>query len=214
MTEYRLDAGSGAAAQTIALTTAGGIPEVIWWGATLPGNEDLSQLAAAARHDLTGGMLDALPHLSLCPEAGRAFQGQPGLMMAALDGAPLLPRFAFERAEEKAGVLRLVSVAEGLRLTHELRAYPTGVIGLRATLESKQPVRVHWLAAPVLPAPQDGDILDVHGKWTREFHLNRVAWTPGARLREARTGRSGHEHPPYVIFAGQGTTKTKGEARA
>lgn len=214
MTEYRLDAGTGATAQTIALTTQGGIPQVIWWGAALPAAEDLAQLAAAGRHDLTGGMLDALPALSLCPEAGRAFQGQAGLVLATAEGAPLLPAFAFERAEQERGLLRLVSMAEGLRLTHEFRAYPTGVIGMRTMLESTQPVRLHWLAAPVLPAPQDGDIIDIHGKWTREFHLNRVAWTPGARLREARTGRSGHEHPPYVLFAGNGATNTQGEVRA
>ena len=73
MTHWRLDAGVGDAAQTIALTTSGGIPAVIWWGAALPHDEDLSQLAAATRSDLTGGMLDALPALSLTPEAGRAF---------------------------------------------------------------------------------------------------------------------------------------------
>jgi len=214
VTEWRLDAGTGASAQTIALTTAGGVPKVIWWGAALPADEDLAQLAASARQDLTGGMLDALPPLSLCPEPGRAFQGQPGLVLSTAEGAPLLPAFAFERAEQGPGVLRLVSVAEGLRLVHELRAYPTGVIGLRTLLDAKRPVRVHWLAAPVLPAPQDGDIIDVHGKWTREFHLNRTAWSPGIRLRESRTGRSGHEHPPYVIFAGRGATNAAGTALA
>ena len=214
MTVFRLDAGTGDQAQTIALTTSGGIPEVIWWGARLSDAEDLAALAAASRHDLTGGMLDALPSLSLCPEPGRAFQGQPGLVLAAADGTPMLPVFTFERVERDHDLLRLVSVAEGLRLTHEVRSYPTGVIGLRTLLDAKQPIRLHWLAAPVLPAPQDGDIMDLHGKWTREFHLNRVAWTPGIRLREARTGRSGHEHPPYVILAGRGTTNAAGEARA
>lgn len=214
MTEFRLDAGTGDRAQTIALTTSGGIPEVIWWGGALAEDEDLAQLAAASRQDLTGGMLDALPALSLCPEAGRAFQGQPGLVLAAADGTPLLPRFSFERVEEGDGLLRLTSVADGLRLTHELRAYPTGVIGLTTLLDARQPVRLHWMAAPVLPAPQSGDIVDVHGKWTREFHLNRVPWSPGIRLREARTGRSGHEHPPFAIFPADGTTNRQGQAWA
>lgn len=214
MTEYRIDAGQGPDAQTIALTTGGGIPEVIWWGGALPQDEDLGQLALAERHDLTGGMLDALPSLSLCPEAGRAFQGQPGLVLSGEDGTPLLPAFVLERVEEGPGLLRFESVADGLRLTHEMRAYSTGFIGLKTILESKRPVRLHWLAAPVLPAPQDGEVIDVHGKWTREFHLNHVAWTPGVRLRESRTGRSGHEHPPYVILAGQGATNATGEVRA
>lgn len=214
MTEYRLDAGTGASAQTIVLTTSGGIPEAIWWGPALSAHEDLAQLAASARQDLTGGMLDALPALSLCPEAGRAFQGQPGLVLSSGDGVPLLPSFALEHVEEKPGFLRFVSVAGSLRLTHELRAHGTGAIGLRTLLDSRQPVRLQWLAAPVLPAPQDGDIIDIHGKWTREFHLNHVQWSAGIRLREARTGRSGHEHPPYVVFAGKGASNAAGEARA
>ena len=210
MRQFRLDAGG----QTIALTTDGGVPEVIWWGARLAEGEDLAALAAAARQDLTGGMIDVLPALSLCPEAGRAFPGQPGMMLATAEGVLLAPRFVFDRAEDGAGRLVLVSRAEGLELRHELAAQATGVITLRTVLEAAQPVRVLWLAAPVLPAPQDGQIIDVSGKWTREFHLNTLDWTPGVRLREARTGRSGHEHPPFVILAGEGCRNTRGEARA
>ena len=79
MTEWRLDAGTGASAQTIALTTAGGIPEVVWWGAALPADEDLAQLSASVRQDITGGMLDALPALSLCaPRRDGRFRGSLG----------------------------------------------------------------------------------------------------------------------------------------
>ena len=81
--------------------------------------------------------------------------------------------------------LRLFSTSAGLTLIHSLTAHPTGVIALQSTLLSEQPVRLHWLAAPVLPAPQQGHMLDVSGKWTREFHLNRTDWTPGIRQREA-----------------------------
>mgnify|MGYP006211377215 CR=1 FL=1 len=75
-------------AQTIALATNGGIPEVTYWGPRLPDHEDLVQLTAAARLDLTGGMIDRLPSLSLTPESGRAFSGQPGLVVADASGAP------------------------------------------------------------------------------------------------------------------------------
>lgn len=208
--EWRVDAGG----QTIALASDGGIPEVIWWGARLPESEDLGQLALAQASDLTGGMLDRLPRLSLSPEPGRAFQGQPGHLLAEADGRPLNPAFTFDRAEAGNGSLTLISRAPGLTLSHHLSAQPTGVITLRTVLEADRPIRAHWLAAPVLPAPQDGEIIDVHGKWIGEFHLVRTPWTPGIRLREARTGRSGHEHPPYVILAGDGCTNTDGQALA
>lgn len=200
--------------QTIALATEGGIPEVIYWGPRLPEGEDLGQLALAARNDLTGGMLDKLPSLSLSPEPGRAFQGQPGHVLAEADGTPLLPAFRFDRAETAPGRLTLISAAPGLVLRHVLAAQATGTITLQTVLEADRPIRVQWLAAPVLPAPQSGEMIDVHGKWIGEFHLIRTPWSPGIRLREARTGRSGHEHPPYLILAGEGCTNTAGEALA
>jgi alpha-galactosidase len=207
---WRIDAGG----QTIALASQGGIPEVIYWGPLLPQTEDLSQLALAARNDLTGGMLDKLPALSLSPEPGRAFQGQPGHLLAEADGTPLNPTFAFDRAESAPGCLTLHSRAPGLALIHHLTAQATGTITLQTSLRSDRPIRVHWLAAPVLPAPQGGGMIDVHGKWIGEFHLIRTPWSPGIRQREARTGRSGHEHPPYLILAGNGCTNAQGEAMA
>ena len=47
------------------------LPEVVYWGAALPEGEDLPTLHAAHAIDVTGGMLDENPDLSLCPEASR-----------------------------------------------------------------------------------------------------------------------------------------------
>jgi alpha-galactosidase len=205
---WRVDAGG----QTLVLATWGGVPEAVYWGLSLPAGEDLAALASATRQDVTGGMLDRLPALSMCPHA--EFQGQAGILVAKADGRPLPTAFKFDRAEEDGGRLLLISSDGSLTLTHSVEAKPTGVMLLQTRLASDEPVRVQWLAAPVLPAPQTGAMIDVHGKWTREFHLNYVAWTPGVRLREARTGRSGHEHPPYVILADDGCTNTQGMALA
>ncbi len=198
-------------AQTLALCSTGGIPEVIWWGAPLPAGEDLAQLAASLRQDLTGGMLDQLPPLSLCPEPARAFHGQPGLMLTEADGTSLSPAFTFAGAEETSVSLTLHSTAPGLRLTHVIRAQATGVMTLQTRLAADRPVRAQWLAAPVLPAPAYGqEVIDVSGRWIGEFQLNRLPWAQGIRLREARTGRSGQEHPPYALFPDAGTTDTSG----
>ncbi|MBL9049905.1 MAG: alpha-galactosidase [Tabrizicola sp.] len=207
---WRIDARG----QTIALAADGGIPWVTYWGPRLPETEDLAQLALAARNDLTGGMLDKLPALSLSPEPGRAFQGQPGHLLAEADGRPLNPAFVFDRFEDEQGTLTLISRAPGLVLAHHLQVKRTGVITLKTTLSADRPIRVQWLAAPVLPAPQHGQMIDVSGKWIGEMQQNRVDWSPGIRTREARTGRSGHEHPPYLILAGAGCTNTQGEALA
>jgi len=209
--QWRIDAGG----QTLAFGSDGGIPSVIWWGARLPDAEDLGQLAASVMQDLTGGMLDRLPALSLCPESGAAFSGQPGLICAEQDGTPLHPVFAFHRADRDGASLALISTADGLTLTHHITAQSTGVFTLRTVLDAERPIQLQWLAAPVLPAPQTGtQMIDVAGRWTGEFQLIRTPWTPGIRLREARTGRSGHEHPPYLILPDASCTNTAGAAYA
>ncbi len=211
MNSWRLDAG----AQTIALCADGAIPFVTYWGPRLPLAENLYDLAASARNDLTGGMIDVLPALCLSPESGRAFQGQSGLVLADAVGNQMHPAFVFDRAETSPTTLHLISRADGLTLTHIIAARATGVFTLQTRLNAAAPVRVSWMSAPVLPAPQLAtDMIDVSGKWVGEFQLNHVKWTPGIRLRESRTGRSGQEHPPYLILPEIGCTTTHGRAFA
>ena len=84
---WRLDDGR----QTMVLASSEDrLPEVIYWGAPLPADENLMQVAAATQLDVTGGMLDRNPDLSICPEAARSFPGQPGLILSRSNtGTPL-----------------------------------------------------------------------------------------------------------------------------
>ena len=208
---WRIDDGR----QSVVLASEeGGLPEVVHWGAPLPEGEDLGMLAAAARSDLTGGSLDALAPLSICPEAGRGFHGQPGLVLAAADGAPLLPRFRLTHAEGCRSALRFEARDEALGLLYRasFETGPEGLVSLRAAIEAREPVRLRWLAAPVLPGPPSGEeIVDLTGRWLGEMRPVRTPWGPGARLREARGGRSGHEHAPLAFLPSRGATETRGE---
>ncbi|MEM0946439.1 MAG: alpha-galactosidase [Pseudomonadota bacterium] len=214
---WRLDDGR----QTLALASRGGrLPEVIYWGAPLPADEDLKTLARSGDIDVTGGMLDANPELTLCPEASRSFPGQPGLIVrrVGIEPEPLLPRFRFSGAVERDGALTLSAVDADNGLTWEARIAldpETHVLTLTSSLHSDEPLHLHWLAAPVLPAPQlSDDMIDVAGRWCGEFQLVRTPWAPGMRYRENRTGRTGHEHFPGLIVPGRGATNTRGEAWA
>ena len=194
------------------------LAEITYWGPRLPDAEDLDTLCAAHRLDVTGGMLDENPELSICPEASRSFPGQPGLVLRGQDGALLLPRFRFAGEEAAPGRLVLSYRDAGLGLDYtaqfEIDA-ETGMIEARARLDSDAPVRLDWLAAPVFPAPQSGDErIDVSGRWCGEFQLNRTPWSPGQHVRESRTGRTGHEHFPGLILPDRGTTDTRGTACA
>ncbi|MFT6944031.1 MAG: alpha-galactosidase [Yoonia sp.] len=211
---YRIDDGC----QTLVLAARNDrLPEVVYWGALLPLAEDLDTLHAAHGIDVTGGMLDENPDLSICPEATRSFPGQPGLIVRDSDGTPLLPKFCFESATQN-GTLELTysDAANGLTLSISFASDPeTHVITCQTTLNATRPVHLHWLAAPVLPGPQQSDeMIDVSGRWCGEFQLSRTAWAPGMRYRENRTGRTGHEHFPGLIVPCRGATNTEGEAYA
>ncbi len=208
---WRLDDGR----QTLVLASTGDrLPQVVYWGAALPEDENLDALHAAHVIDVTGGMLDENPDLSICPEATRSFPGQPGLIVRDHDGTPLLPKFCLKNATQN-GTLELVfeDTENQLTLTCLFTVdSDTRIITCQSTLDATRPVHLHWLAAPVLPAPQFSDeMIDVSGRWCREFQLNRTAWSPGMRYRENRTGRTGHEHFPGLLIPCKGATNTQGE---
>ncbi|MBE0412218.1 alpha-galactosidase [Yoonia sp.] len=211
---YRLDDGQ----QTLVLAARNDrLPQVVYWGAPLPKGENLQTLHAAHGIDVTGGMLDENPDLSLCPEAARSFPGQPGMVLRDADGAPIWPKFSFYSASENDG-LRLIYKDANHALTLNISFASdaqTHVITCQTTLDAARPVHVDWLAAPVLPAPQLSDeMIDVSGRWCGEFQLNRAPWSPGIHTRESRTGRSGHEHFPGLYLPCRGATNTQGAAYA
>ena len=189
------------------------LAEMVYWGPRLPEDEELTTLYEAHAIDVTGGMLDLNPELSLCPEATRTFPGQPGLILRAKDGIPLLPKFCFANADVGKDCLALTYSDATNNLTYaahfKINAQ-THVIEARATLEAAEPVHLHWLSAPVFPGPQQSDeMIDVSGRWCGEFQLNRTPWAPGMRYRENRTGRTGHEHFPGLIVPCRGATNTQ-----
>ena len=195
------------------------LPSVIYWGALLPQHEDLETLFHAHLIDLTGGMLDENPDLSICPEAARSFPGQPGLILRSNDGAPLLPKFCLEQTiitDDKG--LRFVykDAAGGLIYMADFDVFTdSDIITAKATLIADAPVHLHWLAAPVMPAPQNADeMIDFAGRWCGEFQEVRIPWQAGMRARDNRTGRTGHEHFPGLIVPGRGCINTQGEAYA
>ena len=205
--------------QTLALASVGDrCPEVIYWGAPLPADEDLEVLAASLRLDVTGGMLDENPALSICPEAAQSFPGQPGMILRDTDGKALLPQLSLAEVRHDANELRVVCRDHKIDLTYIATFVidpQTHVITAKARLTSERPLHLHWLSAPVLPGPQSADeMIDVAGRWCGEFQLNATPWSPGIRYRENRTGRTGHEHFPGLIVPSRGATNTIGEAYA
>jgi alpha-galactosidase len=215
MQTWRLDGPS----QTLAFGSLGGrCPAVIYWGAPLPLEEDLAALAGATQPDVTGGMLDALPDLSICPEASRSFAGQAGVVLRASDGTPVLPKLTLSDVEQDKDQLRFTCTdsAQGLTYIAQIALdVSTQMLTLTASVISETAIHLQWLAAPVLPAPQTAsEMIDFAGRWCGEFQEQRTPWSAGIRQRESRTGRSGHENFPALIVPSTGTANTHGEAYA
>ncbi|MEM1237253.1 MAG: alpha-galactosidase [Pseudomonadota bacterium] len=194
------------------------LPEIVYWGAPLPESEDLTTISAGHVIDVTGGMLDENPDLSICPEAVRSFPGQPGLILRDTDGTPLLPKFCYASETAESGALTLSFEDHELQVFYsasfEIDAH-THIITAQSRLWASRPVHLHWFAAPVFPAPQlSDDMIDFTGRWCGEFQTATTAWSPGMRFRENRTGRTGHEHFPGLIIPCKGTTNTQGDAYA
>ena len=205
--------------QTLVLgSESGRLAEVVYWGPRLPDEEDLVTIYSAYALDVTGGMLDANPELSICPEATRSFPGQPGLIIRSGDGTPFLPKLILEQAETSGDVLILTYIDTERILTYRARFgidQETHIIEASAEIDSDEPMHLHWLSAPVFPAPQLSDeMIDFAGRWCGEFQMNRTAWSPGIRYRENRTGRTGHEHFPGLIVPCRGATNATGHAYA
>ncbi|WP_421904998.1 alpha-galactosidase [Mameliella sp.] len=194
------------------------LAEVVYWGPRLPDGEDLETIYRANELDVTGGMLDANPELSINPEATRTFPGQPGLILRDGSGMPILPDFRFDAADQDGSALSLAfrDKAHGLSYTASFTINPvTHVIEAKVKLESDKPIHLHWLSAPVFPAPQLADeMIDFSGRWCGEFQMNRAPWSPGMRYRENRTGRTGHEHFPGLLLPCRGATNASGDVYA
>ncbi|MDA8032181.1 MAG: alpha-galactosidase, partial [Alphaproteobacteria bacterium] len=131
---------------------------------------------------------------------------------------PLLSKFSFVSDKIDDNRLELVFADKSAGLTYRasfLIDTETHIIETQAAIESEQPLLLHWLAAPAFPAPQSSDeMLDFSGHWCGEFQLQRTKWTPGVRLRENPTGRSGHEHFPALIVPCRGAVNNAGGAYA
>ena len=192
------------------------LPQVIYWGTPLPASEDCAALAAAHAMDITGGMLDANPELSICPEASQTFPGQPGLICRDAQGRVLRPNFRFSQELTQDNSLCLTYADKELGLTYEAHFELTAssnMLTCWSRLTAMQPLMVNWLAAPVFPATQLSDaMIGFSGRWIGEFQTHAIPWRPGIHKRESRTGRSGHEHFPGLILPEVGAHNTTGRA--
>ncbi|WP_223877873.1 alpha-galactosidase [Histidinibacterium aquaticum] len=199
------------------VSTSEGLPQIVYWGPPIAADE-VEVIARATQRDVTGGMLDRNPDLSICPEESASFPGQPGLLARNPQGKPLRPRFRFTEDWFQGTSLSLTYRDEVLGLTYWSEFgldSATGMVTARAYLEAEELTVVDWFAAPVFPVSEAGtEMIDFAGRWCGEMRTQRVPWSAGIRSREGRTGRTGHENLPLIYLPEAGATNTQGRAEA
>lgn len=189
-----------------------GVPTVLHWGAPL-GAASLATVAQALRRPVPGGSLDQPPPLSIVPEHGSGHEGRPGLVGHRRGGTAWAPRFQPHSVAVGSNTLTVVAIdpVAQLELTTEMSL--EAVLHVSCTLRNISADRYLLQSLGVtLPVPAHAaELLTLHGRWTREFHTERRAFTTGTWLSENRSGRTSHEHPPLVFVGEPGFGEWSGE---
>ena len=210
--------------QTIVFASfEGRIPEIVYWGAALPSSEDLTMIARHAIPDVTGGMIDRAPSLSLCPVSRNGFEGHPGLIIRGGEGSWIHPDFILDEA---------ISSSDGKTLSFICSDQQTGIIyraeftkqtehvisacaSVRLGDAGRNGAELIWLSAPVLPVSSlVQDVQDYGGRWCGELQPLRTPLQMGQRRRDNPTGRSGHQQFPAILLLSQGATNNSGDVWA
>tara|TARA_R110002020_G_scaffold96186_10_gene230552 strand:+ start:2216 stop:4369 length:2154 start_codon:yes stop_codon:yes gene_type:complete len=215
---FRLDGGGRTAAFA---SFSHGVPGLTYFGASLPPEEDLAELAIATIPNVGPGQIDPFQPLTLCPLAITGWQGHPGMILQDADGRDYLPnpKLAGIEADGPDGVrftLHDRGDAEGVRLIITARLDPaTGILHLAQSLTLPTGMTSSWLAAPAVPASTGmSRIIDHSGRWCGEFRRQETEFRTGAHMRESREGRTGHAHFPGVTLATAATGEHAGACLA
>ena len=182
---WRLD---GERQSLVLSSTENRLAQIIYWGPRLPDDEDVSMLYKAGSLDVTGGMLDQNPELSISPEASRNFPGQVGMVLRDQSGVPIVTKFRFVDADQTDQSLTLIYRDETYELIYTAEFsinLSTNILTASASLASQKEHIVDWISAPVFPSPQNTDkINDFSGRWCGEFQMQETPWSAGVRYRK------------------------------
>lgn len=190
-----------------------GVPVIRHWGSPLgPGGS----IPDDGRILL--GSIDVVPAVSTVPLHGDGFPGRPGLAGHRRGGRHWAPRFEYREHEVESSSagqqLRssAVDVVAELRIDTTLSLSADGVLTVRARVvnEGDSPFMLDAFSTSIpMPAPAE-ELAVFGGRWSREFSVHRFAWPYGAWTSENRSGRTSHEHPPYVWACTTGANEWSG----
>lgn len=190
-----------------------GYPVILHWGAPL-GELSRTEVDALFSQAFPHADLDDPRDPGVLRERSRGFHGRPALSahrsghdwstaltIVDVDESDHQVRFAL--GDPQAGV--------ELNLTYAISASGLITIGAEVTNSGPDGLVIDELTS-WLPLPdRAAEIIDFSGRWLRERQPHRHRIEPGTHLREAREGRSGHDHTIIYSAVTEGATVTSGE---
>jgi alpha-galactosidase len=199
-----------------------GPPAVLHWGAD-PGpldDDTLAELALGLVPDVAHSSFDEATRPSIVPGEADGWSGRPGLAGHRPGGGPPLqlvrsaPVDVDPRPDGGAElVVPLEDEDAGVRVVVQLRLEPSGVLRMRQVVTATA-VQGWSLAGSVnlLPVPsRAAEVLDTTGRWCHERSPQRAPLLHGARARESRRGRTGHDAPTVLVAGTAGFGFRSGE---
>ena len=184
---------------SVVLDVSGGVPVIEHWGGRLDSIDDWTSTALAIPH----GGLDEAVSLSIVPHEG--FVGRPGLAGHRRGGRHWSPRFrhvdhSLDRSDGAATIeVRGRDDVAELELVTQV-SLVDDVVSVAASLTNvgDGPYMLDALSVTVPVSDRASRLGTYSGRWGAEFRFEQFDWPIGAWSVENRTGRTSHEHPPYV----------------
>lgn len=196
----------------IAVEIGAGVPSILHWGAR-------TSVSLLADHVQVPGAIDVVRRHPLVPLHGDGFPGRPGLLGHRRGGRHWAPRFTHvdHTCIETSSTSRLETrsrddVAE-LDLICRIELDSDGVLVVSTQIDNTGQSSYMLDALTVtFPFPAHaGSLGTLHGRWAREFQLETFEWMHGTWTAENRSGRSSHEHPPYLWILESNATESTGD---
>lgn len=205
---------------SVVVDCSGALPVVAHWGAALGATPGTALASATERTTVHGG-LDVVAPCSVLPQHAEGWQGRPGLQGHRQGGRDWAPRFSGTRVVRNepgrdgiGGAIETESRDDvaGLVLRSSIELTTAGA--LRCSLRLSNVSSSRWLLSSLvvtLPIPsRASEVLTLDGRWAREFQQDRRPLSTGALTAENRTGRTSHEHPPFVVACEPGAREWSG----
>ncbi len=197
----------------------GGVPQIIYWGARLEPDADMSALVSLTVRQSAQGGADTVIPVSLSCESGTGYDGPAGFS-GHRDGDDWAPILQVSRvdADGQALDIHCADDACGISAHYAIAVdIESGVLTARTRFTNigDVPLAIDWAAALCLPLPHGmDDIIHFSGRWAHEFQSERHSLGQGGFIVENRRGRTSHDRFPGAIFCAPHTVEKAGPCAA